>query len=263
MIGRSLAIAVLALLIMANFPALAQSGRMMDGDQEGGRDPASRGLFATGLTPVFPQGVSCSAIASPFGSPTRYDGSPRKNEFGGLHNGMDITLETGTPLLAVADGEVAHVGTAGRLVGNFIWIRFAPEATGLSAYIFAKYQHLDVPAVLQPGDKVVRGQTVGLAGNTGTTGGHYGAQGYTHLHINLLASPGPAFTVLGPMLRPEVIAYLDPMGLYGPGLANNHALAGLPEDQKRLPVSVMTSRGQRVDNGSKPIWPVACVEKQP
>ncbi|MBI5120174.1 MAG: M23 family metallopeptidase [Rhodospirillales bacterium] len=258
---RRFALAVLALTLFASFDAAAQKGRMMGGTQEGETDLAQRGLFATGLSPVFPQGVDCPGISSPFGSPNRYDGSPRKNDFGGLHNGMDITLETGAPLLAVADGEVAHAGTAGQLVGNFIWIRFAPEATGLPTYVFAKYQHLNEPSPLRPGDMVVQGQTIGLAGNTGTTGGHYGFAGYTHLHINLLASQSPDFKTAGPMLRPETIVYLDPMGLYGPGLADNFKLKALPEADKRLPVSVMTGDGKRLANGPKPIWPVACKTK--
>lgn len=251
------------LLAQAAFslPAMAQKGRMMGAAEEGEVDFAQRGLFATGLSPVFPQGVDCPGISSPFGAPTRYDGSPRKNDFGGLHNGMDITLETGAPLLAVADGEVVHSGRAGQLVGNFIWIRFAPDATGLPAYIFAKYQHLNELSPLRPGDKVVQGQTVGLAGNTGTTGGHYGSLGYTHLHINLLVSPSPDFKTAGSMLRPETILYLDPMGLYGPSLADNHKLNALPEADKRLRVSVMTDDGKRLANGPKTIWPVACKNK--
>lgn len=258
---RPLAIAIFCLIVLGNFAVQAQKGRMMGDTQEGETDLAQRGLFATGLSPIFPQSVDCPAISSPFGSPTRYDGSSRQNEFGGLHNGMDVTLETGTPLLAVADGEVAHAGSAGRLVGNFVWIRFAPEATGLPAYVFAKYQHLNEPSPLRPGDKVVQGQTVGLAGNSGTTGGHYGFVGYTHLHINLLASQSPDFKTTGPMLRPETIAYLDPMGLYGPGLADNFKLKALPEADKRLPVSVMTADGRRLANGPKAIWPVACRAK--
>ncbi len=73
----------------------------------------TKGLFATGLVPVFPDGLDCPPISSPYGSLTRYDGSRRNNDHHGYHNGMDITLETGTPLLSVADGEVIHKGTAG------------------------------------------------------------------------------------------------------------------------------------------------------
>jgi murein DD-endopeptidase MepM/ murein hydrolase activator NlpD len=239
----------------------------MGGGGSGAQDRESRevldqrGLFVTGLQPVFPTGVTCPQISSPFGSPTRYDGSQRSNDFGGLHNGMDISLEPGTPLLAVADGVVAHAGTGGQLVGNFIWLHFPPESTGLPVHVFARYQHLREPAALQPGAPVRQGQVVGLSGNTGTTGGHYGFSGYDHLHLNLLVSPDPDFETAGPMLRPSAIVYLDPLGLYARpagGILTSQSLRGLADDQKRLPVSVMTTEGQRIGAPAKPIWPVAC-----
>lgn len=265
---------LLALALMAlSGPALAQKGRMMGG-QTGGRLQGSseeiadmlarKGLFETGLSPVFPPGLSCPPISSPFGSPTRYDNSARSNEFGGRHNGMDISLEVGTPLLAVADGEVVHAGTGGQLVGNFIWLRLAPEATGLPLYVFARYQHLDRPASLKPGDKVRQGEAVGPSGNTGTTGGHYGAGGYYHLHINLLASPSPDFEIEGNMPRPKDFIFLDPMGLYAPkGLAeiSNGLLREMKEAEKALPVSAATADGRIVANRSKTVWPVACAPK--
>ncbi|MCW9003492.1 MAG: M23 family metallopeptidase, partial [Rhodospirillales bacterium] len=146
------------------------------------------GLFAVGLKAVLPSAAKCEGIASPFGSSTRYDGSYRNNEHGGYHSGLDITLTIGTPLLAIADGEVIHGGEGGLLVGNFLWMRHAPEDTGLPFYAFVKYQHLDKPPSLQAGDKVKMGQAVGLSGLTGTQGGHYGATGYPHLHMTVYAS---------------------------------------------------------------------------
>ena len=104
-----------------------------------------KGLFATGLEVVFPQGFKCPGISSPYGSKTRYDGSYRKNPHYGYHNGMDITLNTGTHLLSVANGKVIRKGTAGRLVGSYVWLHFPPESTNLPIHIFARYQHLDTP----------------------------------------------------------------------------------------------------------------------
>ena len=61
----------------------------------------AKGLFEAGLKSVFPDGEGCPSIASPFGAQTRYDGSSRKNLWFGYHNGMDITLEPGTPLIGL------------------------------------------------------------------------------------------------------------------------------------------------------------------
>lgn len=223
----------------------------------------AKGLFSTGLTPVFPPGSDCPAVSSPFGAPTRYDGSARNNEFFGLHNGVDITLPPGTPLLAMADGEVVHRGTGGMLVGNFIWMRFEPRALGHSAYVqpayaFVRYQHLDEPSPLAVGDRFAQGQAVGRSGNTGTAGGHYGAVGYAHLHFNVLVSDSPDFTVRDAMVAPINFRYLDPIGLFvaEPVAAfNNAALRDLPADKKVVQVGVAG------DGGSRMIWPVACATR--
>jgi murein DD-endopeptidase MepM/ murein hydrolase activator NlpD len=221
----------------------------------------ARGLFATGLTPVFPEAAECPGISSPHGSPTRYDGSPRRNDHGGVHNGLDITLAMGTPLLSAADGEVIHAGTAGRLVGNFIWLRYAPDATGLPVYAFVRYQHLDQPTPLKVGDRVAKGQQVGLSGYTGTTGGYYGHQGYAHLHFNVRIAQGPDFGVNGAMVIPTHYAFLDPLGLYlGAAAApfDNHVLRALPAEKKRVAVPVTTGDGRIIPEGARTIWPVAC-----
>ncbi len=258
------------LFTLASAGAMAQKGRMGGQAQEMATRESletftERGLFATGLSPLFPEGVDCPDVSSFYASPTRYDGSPRANDHYGLHNGLDISLKFATPLLAVADGEVAHAGSGGRLVGNFIWIRFGPEATGLPVHVFARYQHLDSPSPLRPGDRVVRGQTVGLSGNTGTVGGHYGQAGYPHLHLNLLISKSPDFTLNGQMLRPDMIEYLDPLGLYlAPPVdeISNRLLRDLPESRKKLAVSVMTTDGITLSAAAKSIWPVACTWKK-
>lgn len=269
---RSVACVVLALGAMPwSSDTLAQRGggrmggaAMDDGPSQTREFFEAKGLFATGLMPVFPEGVDCPRIASPFGSPTRFDGSPRRNDHHGLHNGLDITLPTSTPLLAVADGEVVHLGTGGKLVGNFVWIRFDPAATGRAGHVFARYQHLDQPAPLGVGDRIVKGQIVGRSGNTGTTGGYFGASGYPHLHFNMLVADSIEFTVRNGMIVPAAYHYLDPMGLYVTdpiGSFDNQSLRALPAERKHVPVSVKTTGGGIVPEGGKVIWPVACAEQ--
>ncbi len=221
----------------------------------------AKGLFATGLTPAFPGGVICPSISSPYGSLTRYDGSPRSNEHHGYHNGMDITLGTGTPLLAVADSTVINKGAGGQLVGNFVWLHLAPEATGLAIHIFARYQHLDEQSPLNVGDKVKAGEPVGLGGSTGTEGGHFGSAGYSHLHLVFYTGPSGDFRVEGSKIRPRSLNYLDPMALYldkSLGALTNHALRDLPSEKKMVRVPVRTQAGQTIPRGAKLVWPLAC-----
>ncbi len=221
-----------------------------------------KGLFPTGLKPAFPDGVQCPGVSSLFGSSSRYDGSRRNNSHHGYHNGMDISLDTGTPLLAVADSTVVHKGTGGMLVGNFIWLHFAPEATGLPVHLFARYQHLDEPSPLSVGDKVSAGQEIAVSGYTGTTGGYFGAGGYPHLHINYLIGKTADHTPKKAKLGPEkALDYLDPLGLYVArpvDALDNHRLRALPAGAKSVAVPVKTTDGRILPAGSKVVWPVAC-----
>ena len=115
---------------------IGKMGRMKKGDAESDNpmDPgASRELhektrlIKTGLTPVYPDTADCLEVKSPFASPTRFDGSIRVQwAYHGYHNGFDISAPIGTPLIAIADGEVIHKFTGGRLVGHQIFLRHAP-----------------------------------------------------------------------------------------------------------------------------------------
>jgi len=224
-------------------------------------DYEQKGLFETGLKPSFPPNVSCPGIASPYGSQTRYDGSSRNNDHYGYHNGMDISLNTGTPLIAVADGEVIHKGSAGQLVGNYIWVRYSPEATDLPIFTFIRYQHLDSPSTLEIGAHVKKGEILGPSGNTGTTGGHFGHAGYPHLHMNILFGPDADFTVKGAMVDPKSLNYLDPVGLFIKkpiDQIDNHILKALPENKTVIPVAVKTTDGRIIPENAKVIWPVMC-----
>lgn len=221
----------------------------------------AKGLFPTGLRAVFPKGLDCPPISSPYGSPTRYDGSARNNEHHGYHNGMDISLDPGTALLSVADGEVISVGSAGQLVGNFIWLHYAPEATGLPFHVFARYQHLDQESTLSIGARVKAGDVVGPAGKTGTVGGHYGSVGYPHLHLVFYTGPSAEYTVNGAMIGPKSLNYLDPLALYlkdKPTELSNHLLRDLPDGAKDIAVPAQTADGVRHPADAALVWPVAC-----
>lgn len=134
----------------------------------------------------------------------------------GTHNGVDFRALMGTPVQALADGVVMGAGDtdiacAGASFGRWVLIKYD---NGLSA-IFA---HLSVIKVTE-GQRVARGQTVALSGNTGYSTG-------PHLHVSVY--PANAVTVQD---RPSlscggkvyhmpiaaVNAYLDPM-LYFPKL---------------------------------------------
>ena len=217
------------------------------------------GLIDTGLRPRFPAGVTCPGVSSPFGSRTRFDGSNRTTRSNnGYHGGMDITLDIGTPLLAAAAGTVIHVGTGGRLVGNVIWMQHAPEDTGFSFWLYTKYQHLDELPSLNVGDRFDAGDVVAVSGDTGTTGGHFGAFGYPHLHMNAYASASNTFKTRDHKVRIDGREYLDPLAVYRSGAADSHRMRSLADTDKATDVGVRLASGEVVPAGARKIWPVHC-----
>ncbi|MEW6164149.1 MAG: M23 family metallopeptidase [Pseudomonadota bacterium] len=253
--------ALLALLLATAAADAQMRGKRMGGSAEEGTggvvERREAAIEATGLTPVFPAGFACEPVSSPYGSPTRYDGSRRRmDRNGGLHGGMDITLTDGTPLLAVAGGEVIAKGEGGQLEGNFLWLRIAPEDSGLPFWTFAKYQHLSALPTLAVGARVTAGQVVALSGGTGTAGGHYGAAGYPHLHLSTTYGSSGEFAVLGmfqSMVKGAGAASGDPMRLYLPD-------GELPADltARAVNVPVVGPDGALHPAGRKVAWPVAC-----
>lgn len=216
----------------------------------------------TGLAPVFPPGYSCDPIASPFGSPARFDGSTRRGDRNsGLHGGLDISLKEGTPLLAMASGTVLFSGEGGQLEGIYLWLLHAPEDTGLPYGVIVKYQHLQTLPSVHPGDPIALGQVVALSGMTGTVGRAFGPKGYPHLHISLfdLSQSGIQWaSVSRPNVRPKDGVLSDPMLLFLPPTADVQKETRSPEVAKNVPVAAMRQNGQVTPPNSQVIWPVAC-----
>lgn len=93
------------------------------------------------------------------------------------HEGIDIFAKKGTPVVAAADGHVTGVKEGG-IGGKTIWMR-VPEKN-----IYLYYAHLDQQLV-QEGQEVSVGDTLGLVGNTGNAK-------YTppHLHFGVYTYNG-------------------------------------------------------------------------
>jgi len=109
-------------------------------------------------------------ISSFFGS--------RRNPFTGspdFHEGLDITTEKGTPVLAPADGVVVFAGVKGNY-GNVLEIKHSEELSTV-------FGHLD-KILAKPGQKIKRWETVGMVGETGRTTG-------PHLHYEVHVAQQP------------------------------------------------------------------------
>jgi hypothetical protein len=89
----------------------------------------------------------------------------------GHHIGIDFAAPTGTPVVAVADGEIAHAAVHGGY-GNLIII---DHGQGHHTY----YAHLSAfVSDIQPGTLVRRGEEIGYVGSTGFSTG-------PHLHFEI------------------------------------------------------------------------------
>lgn len=128
-------------------------------------------------------------ITSQFGLARVFNGQPR-----GKHRGLDLRAADGTPIQACADGVVALVDDL-YYSGNTVYLNHGDG-------VFTAYLHMSKPLV-KPGDRVTRGDVVGLAGSTGrVTGPHLHlslyAQGQSVDPLPLLEAPAAAKKVGGP-----------------------------------------------------------------
>jgi murein DD-endopeptidase MepM/ murein hydrolase activator NlpD len=110
------------------------------------------------------------AISSPFGY--------RQDPFNGekaFHSGVDMEADRGDKIVATADGTVIFVGYNGEY-GRFVEVNHGNGFTTSFAHL------LDYK--VKKGDKVKRGQVVGLVGNSGRSTG-------AHLHYELCRDGQP------------------------------------------------------------------------
>lgn len=104
-------------------------------------------------------------VSSLYGLKRVFNGQPR-----GLHKGLDLRGPQGQPVLACADGQVALASNL-YFSGNVVYINHGEG-------VFTAYLHLS-EILVQNGERVRKGQVVGLVGATGRVTG-------PHLHLSLL-----------------------------------------------------------------------------
>lgn len=144
------------------------------------------------------------------------------------HNGTDYAAATGTPVWASGDGKVIEAGYS-RPNGNYIFIKHGNN-------IVTRYLHLS-RKVVQRGDRVRQGQTIGHVGSTGLATG-------PHLHYEFLlngAHRNPR-TVDLPPADPLPPGHMEAFGRLGSSL-----LARL--DSLAPPSMLLASRDSRTCRG--------------
>lgn len=223
------------------------------------KEARAHGFVRTGLVPVFPKDAKCTPISSPFASPTRYDGSRRAPwaDFG-LHGGMDLSLHIGTPILAVFDGTVINKRSGSRLIGNELMVRQSPADTGFKVWTFTTYKHFSKVPKVKVGERIKRGEVIGLSGNTGTTGGHFGSRGYPHLHMSAFMNADGAYSIRDGRAIIHHGHYVDPLAFYFRKSLDSSAIRKMPASERKVAIPYVTPDGTIVPAGAKAVWPVAC-----
>lgn len=111
------------------------------------------------------------------------------------HNGQDFPCAAGTPIYAPADGAVSWTRTAGQdsLNGNSLGIKHAGGwSTG--------FAHMATPAFVSVGQRVTKGQQIGVVDNTGMSYGD-------HLHLSVFyksQAVDPKLVIIDTVARPDV-----------------------------------------------------------
>ncbi len=113
---------------------------------------------------------------------------------GRRHEGADVFAKKGTPVVSAVDGHVWRVGED-RLGGNVVWVL----GEGHTLYYYA---HLDQFADgLAVGQRVRRGTTLGLVGNTGNA-----RTTPSHLHFGMYRIGWRGIRAVDPVPRLQRLA---------------------------------------------------------
>jgi murein DD-endopeptidase MepM/ murein hydrolase activator NlpD len=141
--------------------------------------------------PTPQRGPALDRVSSVFHAPRREFPLLGRPQYGdGLdagrgHEGQDLLIAAGTPIVSVADGIVLETGDSGGR-GNFISV-YDPAAGHTYNYF-----HMLEPALADEGQHVRMGQKLGEVGCTGSCWGD-------HLHFEIRDGRSPYAPVLDPV----------------------------------------------------------------
>jgi hypothetical protein len=209
--------------------------------------PAAHGdttIEASGVTLVAPRDAECPAIALPFGAAAPYATDRRD----GLHDGIDLKVPEGTPVLAIAAGKVISVGAGAVSAGHYVWLQHAPDDTGLPFWVYSTYRHFDPAPELAVGNVVKVGEVIGSSGKAV----------YPNLHLATLVSGSDRYDARGRTVVVAGARLVDPSVIYVRGLGGLGDLERRPRPMLGVLIPYAAEDGELHPGKSRVIWPVAC-----
>ncbi|TVT49287.1 MAG: M23 family metallopeptidase [Sedimenticola thiotaurini] len=220
----------------------------------------TRGLFETGLKPVWRDDVSCRGVDEWYGkdyTPVR----PKES----YHGGIDLPAPFGTPVLAIMDGEVIALYEGKKNPrGIEVVLRHTPEESGLQLYIYSRYTHLDSMPKLTIGQRVKMGDVLGETGNTGVQGCELKGipcrqPRRSVTHFDILYSTNEKFFDTGTILIPFEAYWMDPNALYRKQPPfDSFSMRALPDAEKKISISYRLDTGELYPPDTRMIWPYSC-----
>lgn len=228
------------------------------------------GMIPTGTRAVFPDRLSCPQVDSETWALDYSEKRARE----AIHGGIDIPSPTGTPILAVANGDVVGLfESVESPEGIKVYLRHSPEQSGKSYWSYSEYAHLvELPKNLKIGDSVKRGNEVGKTSNTGISGwearernsgmsSNWGRSKVRRpaLHFSIMTSDNPKYHVTERHIVPLNGRWLDPIAFFRTDeLTDPKALIGLSQKDKATKVPVIDGANRTIPDGSKTSWPYRC-----
>ncbi|HHU38476.1 MAG TPA: peptidoglycan DD-metalloendopeptidase family protein, partial [Propionibacterium sp.] len=183
--------------------------------------PLAGTALVAGTTLGDPAALFASPYVSPVPGPITSPYGPRFHpilHYVRNHNGVDMTAACGTPIVAMTDGIVTRSGSAG---GYGLLVEI-DHGTVDEDRMSSRYAHLSVLGV-NVGQKVSKGQQIGLAGTTGLSTG-------CHLHFEVLING--SFADPRAVLSGAPFVRLDtPMVPWTPGTKPTRPLPTVPRTE--------------------------------
>lgn len=225
-----------------------------------------RGLFETGLHPVWPDDVECVGIDEWYAKD--YTNKRPKESY---HGGIDLPVPTGTPVHAAMAGEVIAVYPGERNPrGIEVVLRHTPEDSGLPLYLYSRYTHFDTLPTLRVGQRVAMGDVLGPTGNTGILGCEakgtdcHGRSRRPAVHFDILWSTDPRYYDTGRIIVPFDAHWMDPNALYRKTPPfDSQTMKALPSADKAVAISYLLDNGETVPADTRMVWPYPCHKVDP